>query len=91
LDLFVANEGDLERKLEQFKSYYNQRRVHESLTGATPEEQGSRPISLPIDLKHYGRQRHCNGLFEPYLLGLAVDLPRITAAHLQTLWRLART
>jgi putative transposase len=62
--LFFWNECDLERKLEQFKSYYNQRRVHQSLNGATPEEQGARPISLPVDLQHYGWQRHCNGLFE---------------------------
>ena len=62
--LFFWNESDLDRKLEQFKSYYNQRRVHQSLNGATPEEQGSQPISLPIDLEHYGCQRHCNGLFE---------------------------
>jgi len=62
--LFFWNTCDLERKLEQFKSYYNQRRVHQSLNGATPEEQGGRPISLPVDLKHYRWQPHCNGLFE---------------------------
>jgi len=62
--LFFWNEGELERKLEQFKSYYNQRRVHQSLNGATPEEHGGRPISLPVDLKHYSWQSHCNGLFE---------------------------
>jgi putative transposase len=62
--LFFWNQSDLERKLEQFKSYYNQRRVHQSLNGATPEEKGGRPNSLPIDFKNYGWQGHCNGLFE---------------------------
>jgi putative transposase len=58
------NRMDLERKLEQFKSYYNQRRVHQSLDGATPEEKGGRPTPLPANLKHYRWQSHCNGLFE---------------------------
>ena len=62
--VFFWNESDLERKLEQFKSYYNQHRVHQSLNGATPEEPGGRPISRPVDLQHFGWQRHCNSLFE---------------------------
>ena len=62
--LFFWNESDLEGKREQFKSYYNQLRVHQSLDGATPEEQGAWSISRPADLQHYGWQRHCNGLFE---------------------------
>jgi len=44
---------DLERKLEQFKNYYNQCRVHQSLDGATPAEKGGSPISLPANLNHY--------------------------------------
>jgi len=62
--VFFWNTVDLVRKLQQFKRYYNQRRVHQSLNGATPQEKGGRPIPLPINLKHYSWQSHCNGLFE---------------------------
>ena len=62
--LFFWNRVDLERKLEQFKSYYNQRRVHQSLDRATPEEKGGRPIPLPINLQTLQVASHCNGLFE---------------------------
>jgi putative transposase len=62
--IFFWNRVDLERKLEQFKSFYNQCRVHQSPDGATPEEKGGRPIPLPLNLKHYSWQSHCNGLFE---------------------------
>ena len=61
--MFFWNRIDLERKLEQFKSYYNQRRVHQSLDGATPEEKAGRPIPLPVELSRYGWQSYCNGLF----------------------------
>ena len=62
--LFFRNRMDLERNLEQFKRYYNQRREHQSLDGATPEEKGGRPIPLPVNLKNYSWQSHCNGLFQ---------------------------
>jgi len=53
-----------EEKLEQSKSHYNRRRVHQSLGGAIREETGGGPIPLPVNLKHYSWQSHCNGLFE---------------------------
>jgi len=32
------NQGDLERKLDNYKAYYNQHRCHTGLAGATPAE-----------------------------------------------------
>jgi hypothetical protein len=46
------NQFDLQRKLEDFKVYYNQRRVHCSLDGNTPHEQGGHsPSKLAVDLR----------------------------------------
>jgi putative transposase len=62
--MFLWNRVDLEQKLEQFKSYYNQLRVHQSLEGATPEEKGGGPTAKSASLEHYNWQSHCHGLFE---------------------------
>jgi transposase InsO family protein len=61
---FFWNKMDLEQKLEQFKSYYNQIRVHQSLDGATPNEKAGHATIQPVDLGNYGWQAHCHGLFE---------------------------
>ena len=37
---FIWNQSDLERKLENYKSYYNQDRCHTGLAGVTPTERG---------------------------------------------------
>lgn len=62
--MFFWNRTDLEHKLEQFKSYYNQLRVHQSLEGATPGEKAGSPTPEPACLDHYGWRGHCCGLFE---------------------------
>ena len=62
--MFFWNEVDLDRKLKQFKSYCNAHCVHQSLNGATPDEKGGGPTPLPVDIKHYGWQSHCKGLFK---------------------------
>lgn len=62
--MFFWNRVDLEQKLEQFKNYYNQFRVHQSLEGATPAEKGGRSTAQPINLEQYTWQAHCHGLFE---------------------------
>jgi transposase InsO family protein len=59
-----GNKMDLKQKLEQFKSYYNQIRVHQSLKGATLEEKAGRATTRPLDLGNYRWQAHCHGLFE---------------------------
>ena len=46
------NQFDLQRKLEDFKVYYNQRRVHCSLNGNTPHEQGGHSPPKLAGLRH---------------------------------------
>ena len=65
LDLvFVWNAADLARKLEAFRDYYNGHRVHRALAGLTPAQRAGARSPAPAALDHYGRQRHCQGLFE---------------------------
>ncbi len=58
------NGRDLSRKLELFRRYYNEHRVHQSLAGATPAEQGGCPSQPAASLGHYRRQSHCQQLFQ---------------------------
>lgn len=62
--MFFWNRRDLEQKLDNFKGYYNQFRVHQSLQGATPQEQAGSPTAEPACLEHYSWRSHCQGLFE---------------------------
>jgi hypothetical protein len=58
------NQFDLQRKLEDFKVYYNQRRVHCSLNGNPPHEQGGHSPSKLADLRHFAWTSERNGLFQ---------------------------
>ncbi len=62
--LFFWTADDLERKLESFKNYYNTARVHQGLSGDTPDEKAGAPTSQAADLENYRWQSHCRGLFE---------------------------
>jgi transposase InsO family protein len=62
--LFFWNGRDLSRKLELFRNYYNECRVHRSLAGATPAEKGGGASQPSTNLAHYRWQSHCHGLFE---------------------------
>jgi transposase InsO family protein len=62
--LFFWTADDLERKLELFKNYYNAARVHQGLSGDTPEEKAGGPTPQPAGLENYLWQSHCRGLFE---------------------------
>jgi putative transposase len=62
--LFFWNRRDLSRKLELFRRYYNDHRVHQSLAGATPAEKGGGASRLSASLGRYRWQSHCQGLFE---------------------------
>ncbi|WNM63124.1 integrase core domain-containing protein [Candidatus Nitrospira neomarina] len=57
------NESDLKRKLEAFKEYYNDFRIHQSLNSQTPEEAAGKDPPLPADPTHVVWQSHCQGLF----------------------------
>ena len=62
--VFFWNRFDLQRKLDGFKTYYNQRRVHSSLSGKTPYERGGSSPPKPADLGHFTWTSHCRGLFQ---------------------------
>ena len=47
------NRFDLRRKLNEFKTYYNQGRIHSSLSGKTPYEQGGSCPPKLVDLGHF--------------------------------------
>ena len=58
------NVRDLERKLADFRSYYNHHRTHRSLSGDTPAEaDGGDPVPQ-ISLNSFGWQTHCGGLYQ---------------------------
>jgi putative transposase len=57
------NRLDLQRKLGQFASYYNDVRVHSALSGTTPADRGGRPSPRVADLRQFSWQAYCHGLF----------------------------
>ena len=61
---FFWNALDLERKLQEFRGYYNGSRVHQSLDGSTPAEQAGQPRPGCAALDSYGWREHCRGLFQ---------------------------
>jgi putative transposase len=61
--LFFWTAADLEQKLELFKTYYNSIRVHQGLSGGTPEEKAGSPPPQAAGLEDYRWQSHCRGLF----------------------------
>ena len=62
--VLFGNAADLARKLEAFRDYYNDHRVHRALAGLTPAQFAGALSPDPAALHHYGWQQHCRGLFE---------------------------
>jgi putative transposase len=62
--VFFWNASDLERKLGDFASYFNQERTHSGLDGETPRKQCGDEGSSIASLDDYRWQTHCRGLFE---------------------------
>ncbi len=61
---FFWNQSDLQAKLTQFMSYYNDDRCHWSLDGKTPREKGIDNVSQSININDYRWNKCCNGLYE---------------------------
>jgi putative transposase len=57
------NATDLTRKLEDFRKFYNQNRVHSSLSGKTPIDQSDGENVSLANLVDYNWKSHCRGLF----------------------------
>jgi transposase InsO family protein len=62
--VLIWNAVDLGRKLEEFRNYYNERRVHQSLGRRTPAERSGQPPPAHAVLGHYAWRHHCCGLFQ---------------------------
>ena len=59
--LFLTT-ADLENKLLDFRTYFNEHRSHTGLQGRTPDQ--DTPMPRPVASLHsYGWQRHCRGLY----------------------------
>jgi len=57
------NAVDLARKLEEFRDYYNEHRVHRSLDGTTPAQRAGTSCLAPAALDQYAWRQDCRGLF----------------------------
>jgi len=62
--VLIWNAVDLEQKLEEFRTYYNDHRVHQSLCGRTPGERSGKPPATHAVLTDYAWRSHCRGLFQ---------------------------
>jgi hypothetical protein len=61
---FSWNANDLQRKLDEFKCYFNEVRVHAGIGGRTPDHHADLAESKTASLGHYRWRSHCQGLFE---------------------------
>jgi transposase InsO family protein len=62
--VFFWNANDLERKLEQFRQYYNTHRVNTSLDGVTPSETAGEATGRRVNLHQFQWKAHCRGLYQ---------------------------
>ena len=58
------NSVDLQRKLDDFKHYYNGSRVHHSLDGGTPDDVSNPTADPQCCLGVLRWENHCGGLFQ---------------------------
>ena len=63
-NIFFLSEHGLCRRLESFKKYYNQNRVHSSLAFATPSEKADGLEPKVISLDNLKWKSYCDGLFK---------------------------
>jgi transposase InsO family protein len=54
---------DLDRKLSEFKDYYNHHRTHSALPGDAPAQLAGENNARKASLADYNWQSHCRGLF----------------------------
>ena len=62
--IWFWSQSDLERKLETYKTYYNQHRCHTGLPGVTPARRSGLPAPPIAHLNSYRWLEHCDGLFQ---------------------------
>ena len=62
--VFFWNAVNLERKLDLFKTYYNEQRTHAGIEASTPAVKGGAAPGPVASLDQYRWQKHCGGLFQ---------------------------
>ena len=62
--VFYWNANDLQRKLDEFKIYFNQCRVHSGIGGTTPDHLAELAQARIVSLDNYTWKSHCGGLFQ---------------------------
>ena len=62
--LLFWGKRDLERKLADFKTYYNEQRVHSSVGDTTPAARAGDRESQILNFDDYRWQSHCRGLYQ---------------------------
>jgi len=58
------NSPDLERKLGEFKDYYNNHRTHAALSGLPPAKFGQQANHVFANINDYSWHQHCHGMFQ---------------------------
>jgi len=58
------NASDLDRKLEDFRQYYNSHRVHTAFVDSTPKEMSGKCIIRLADLNQFQWKSHSRGLYQ---------------------------
>ncbi len=61
--VFFWNAVDLERKLDEFKGYFNEQRTHAGLEAVTPAVKSGGTPAAVASLEQYRWHEHCGGLF----------------------------
>ena len=62
--VFYWNGNDLEGKLDEFKDYFNESRVHSGIEGKTPNCSAEVSESIIANLENFKWNTQCNGLFQ---------------------------
>ncbi len=62
--VFFWNSIDLQRKLDEFKAYFNECRVHSGIKGRCPDHRAEMAEPKIASLADYRWNSRCNGLFE---------------------------
>ena len=57
------NGVDLKRKLDKYKTYYNESRVHSGISGRKPAKVYREERSVPSQVTRLTWKKFCNGLF----------------------------
>jgi putative transposase len=57
------NERDLKTKLDSFRTYYNEARVHSSISGHTPRGMSGAGMIGKIDIRNYSWKSYCGNRF----------------------------